>query len=161
MDTSVHNPQCFALFDPIAPECASCGIQTDCMRAQEKRVNIHASECSKQTPSTTATPKANPKPQRKKAQPQYQATSSNYPATGDEQYIPEHTRKPLEIPPVGSRIKTFYRGESYEALIVDDPSNSRSDGRSILFNGTVYRTLTAAAHAIAPGINSGSVWQEA
>ena len=46
------------------------------------------------------------------------------------------------------------------AIIVDDPSNKRSDGRSILFNGTVYRTLTAAAHAIAPGINSGSVWQE-
>ncbi len=66
----------------------------------------------------------------------------------------------LEIPPVGSTIQTTYRGQTYEALIVDDPSNKRSNGRSILFNGTVYRTLTAAAHAIAPGINSGSVWQE-
>ncbi len=161
MDTSIHNPQCFALFDPITPECVSCGIQADCMRAQEKRVKIHASKCSEQTSATTTKLKATPNPQRKKAQSKQQATPSNCPTTGDEQYIPQHTRKPLEIPPVGSKIKTYYRGESFEALIVDDPSNKRSDGRSILFNGTVYRTLTAAAHAIAPGINSGSVWQEA
>ncbi len=154
MGTCVQNPSCFALFDPIAPECASCGIQTDCMREQEKRL----SDCdSKQPPqSVESASTSNPKPKRKEKMPaKKQITTS-----GDEQYIPEHTRKPLEIPPVGSTIQTTYRGQVYEAIIVDDPSNKRSDGRSILFNGTVYRTLTAAAHAIAPGINSGSVWQE-
>ena len=155
MGTCIQNPPCFALFDPIAPECASCGIQTDCMREQERRL----SDCdSKQPPqSVESAPTSNQslKPKRKEKN---QTKITNQ--TGDEQYIPEHTRKPLEIPPVGSTIQTTYRGQTYEAVIVDDPSNKRSDGRSILFNGTVYRTLTAAAHAIAPGINSGSVWQE-
>ncbi len=154
MGNSVQNPPCFALFDPITPECASCGIQTDCMREQEKHLSdpdSYQCQSSVKSPETS-----NPKPTRKEKLPaKYQVTSS-----GDEQYIPEHTRKPLEIPPVGSTIQTTYRGQVYEAVIVDDPSNKRSDGRSILFNGTVYRTLTAAAHAIAPGINSGSVWQE-
>ncbi len=44
MGTCVQNPSCFALFDPIAPECASCGIQTDCMREQERRL----SDCDSQ-----------------------------------------------------------------------------------------------------------------
>ncbi len=155
MGTCVQNPSCFALFDPIAPECASCGIQTNCMREQERRLGDCDSKQPQQSVETTPTSNQSLKPKRK------EKIQTKIPSqTGDEQYIPEHTRKPLEIPPVGSTIQTTYRGKTYEAIIVDDPSNKRCDGRSILFNGTVYRTLTAAAHAIAPGINSGSVWQE-
>ncbi len=156
MDTSVHNPHCFALFDPLAPECASCGIQTDCMRAQEKHIQSQVSERSNQNANSNVATQQNPIPERKEKQTKNQVNRS-----GDAQFIPEHTRKPLEIPPVGSKIQTTYRGQTFEAVIVDDPSNKRMEGRSILFNGTVYRTLTAAAHAISPGINSGSVWQEA
>lgn len=152
MDTSVQTPACFTLFDPAAPECAGCGIQTDCMKAQEQHVLGLEPKAKEKEQIPEEPPKPEPKRKEKptKKQPTY---------TSDGQYIPEHTRKPLEIPPVGSKIQTTYRGQTYQAVIVDDPSNKRSDGRSILFNGTVYRTLTAAAHAISPGINSGSVWQ--
>lgn len=156
MDTSVHKPPCYALFDPIAPECVSCGIQAECMREQEKRLRNHNSEKQKQNNKPAETQNQTSKPQRKE-----KPKTPHQIHTGDAQYIPEHTRKPLEIPPVGSKIQTVYKGQTYQAVIVDDPSNKRMEGRSILFNGTVYRTLTAAAHAISPGINSGSVWQEA
>lgn len=170
MDTSVHHPSCYSLFESTAPECMKCGIQADCMKEQEKRLTSTDSEPATQRDNTdksvqevTATPqpnhnpkpKQNSNPQRKEETPKNQS-----PITGDTQFIPEHSRTPLEIPSVGSTIQTTFKGKTYEALIVDDPSNKRGDGRSILFNGTVYRTLTAAAHAISPGINSGSVWEK-
>lgn len=150
MDTCVQNPACFSMFDPIAPECIECGIQSECIKKQElalkSRITEEQEDTEKITPQETDQPKV---------QNLSEPTKPN-----GVQNIPQHSRKPLEIPPVGSKISASYKGSIYEALIVNDPTNKRGDGRSILFNGTVYRTLTAAARAIAPGINSGCVWTE-
>ena len=152
MDPSVHTPQCYALFDPIAPECTNCGMQADCIKEQERRLKAHALDDDQHSTLKASTSILSPKRKEK----EHKTTSIQ---NGEEQCIPEHTRKPLEIPLVGTRIQARYKGQVYEAEIVDDPDNQRSGGRSILFNGNIYKTLTAAAHAIAPGINSGSVWQ--
>lgn len=152
MDTSVHKPPCYALFDPVASECASCAVQAECINEQKQQVMNH--QPAPVQADNEAKEPANPPPVRKEKQSRNAAALS-----GDEQYIPEHTRKPLEIPSPGTRLQAAYKGKTYEALVVEDPSNPRFANRSVLFNGTVYKTLTAAAHAIAPGINSGSVWQ--
>lgn len=141
MDTSVQGPSCFSLFDPIAQECAQCQIQSSCIASQEMRLqSLKPAEV-----------------QQVKPQP-IQTSNRVQSEEDEEQHIPEHTRKPLEVAPVGSRIQATYKGKTYHAQIVQDASNKRTDGKSILFNGSVYRTLTAAARAIATGINSGSVW---
>jgi hypothetical protein len=158
MDQSIHHPSCFTLFDPLAPECANCEIQAACMEEQAAVLTMEQAE----------NPQVSPVIQEAPIPPQNSTRKENFSsnpkpiqslASGEEQYIPEHTRKPLEIPPVGSTIQTTYRGQLFEAVIVDDPANKRMEGRSILFKGTVFRTLTAAARAISPGINSGTVWQ--
>jgi hypothetical protein len=158
MDHSIHHPSCFALFDPLAPECANCEIQAACMKEQAAILAMSQAESQQVRPEN---PKAPNPPQNgtRKETPSSKPKPIQSLTSGEEQFIPEHTRKPLEIPPVGSTIQTTYRGQLFEAVIVDDPANKRMEGRSILFKGTVFRTLTAAARAISPGINSGTVWQ--
>jgi len=125
------------------------------MKAQEKHLSDNDPGVSQQNTNQALKPKQNPITKRKE-----NVTTKNPSQSGDEQHIPKHTRKPLEIPPVGSKIRTIHKGQTYEAVIVDDPGNTRSNGRSVLFNGTVFKTLTSAAHDISPGINSGSVWEQ-
>ncbi len=152
-----RNPSCLGLFDSLAPECASCAAFEPCLQIQEK--NLQGLAVSQESNSTVREEsKKEIKPKTKTSTPS-EKPEKDFAHNPNAQIIPKHLRKPLDIPPVGTHLLTQYRGNYYQAVVVADASNPRTGGRSILFDGTVYRTLTAAAHAIAPGINSGAVWQ--
>ncbi|HQH73494.1 MAG TPA: hypothetical protein PK360_15580, partial [bacterium] len=144
---AIH-PSCWGLFDPLAPECATCTVSGKCIDEQTQRIQqLH---CDPEAPAEISEPPEDSTPVEEDEPPVCSLTPGC-------QIIPKHLRKPLEIPPAGTRLRTSYKGRWYEAVVVHDPANHRSDGRSVRFNGEVYKTLTAAAHAIAPGINSGTV----
>lgn len=153
---STH-PSCYGWFDPITPECASCLLSGDCMKEQAQQVQ-HLCES---LPVSAMETETNTEPDTEILEELITGEDETDAGVSSPncQIIPKHLRKPLEIPPVGTQLRTVYKGKTYKALVIDDPTNPRSGGRSICFKGETYQTLTAAAHAIAPGINSGTVWQ--
>ena len=155
MSVQTAAPSCLGYFDPTATECASCSMTEECIQTQASKIqSITETRQSQKTDQAI---------QHNQTQDDDLLDENNNvnSSSNDTQIIRKHQRKRLEIPPVGTTLKTTYKDQTYQAQVVADPSNSQGDGRSVLFNGTVYRTLTAAAHAIAPGINSGTVWQTA
>ena len=153
MSVQTAAPPCLGYFDPTATECASCSMTEECIQTQASKIqSITELKQSQKTHQAI---------QHDQTQDEDMLGKNNNvkSSSNGTQIIRKHQRKRLEIPPVGTTLQTFYKGHTYQAQIVADPSNSQGDGRSILFEGTVYKTLTAAAHAIAPGINSGTVWQ--
>ncbi len=151
MSTPSTAPSCLGLFDSTAPECASCTLVSECVREQERQLAALTAEDPPQ--------ESHPPAKAKRSKPKKDRKSETVSRTGNAQLIRKHTRQRLEIPPVGTKLQTDYKGTTYKAEVISDPANAKSGGRSVLFNGAAYETLTAAAHAIAPGINSGSVWR--
>lgn len=150
MDTSASKPTCFTWFDSTAHECSQCSLRNECLKEQERVLSAHNQESEQQEPETAECEEqlSNEEPQ---TAPQVLFGNEN---------VPKHKRQFLEIPPAGTCLTTTFKGQAYEAVVVDDPSNRRGNGRSILFNGTIYKSLTAAARAISTGINSGGIWSE-
>ena len=152
MSTQSMATPCLGFFDPAASECASCAVAHKCIHEQQSQLQtMDLPPCREELPEKVEMVSNRQQPQSKAEAPA--------PSLAGTQIIRKHSRSRLEIPPVGVRLRTFHKGKTYEAVVVADASNLKGDGRSVLFEGKVYQTLTAAAHAIAPGINSGSVWQ--
>lgn len=57
-----------------------------------------------------------------------------------------HRNKKGELPPIGTSLTGKFRGVKYHAVIVEDPNSPLL--KDVLYEGTLYKTLTAAAKAI-------------
>ena len=165
-----RNPSCIGMFDPLAGECSSCAIINECIHQQEKQLSelngnmqnvVSAADTNEVVPEEEVTEEIAEMDNEETVEESVEESNAQKMDKTNAQIIRKHMRKRLEIPTVGTKLFTTYKGENFEAVVIDDPENQQTGGRSILFNGEVYKTLTAAAHAIAPGIHSGSVWQPA
>lgn len=62
-----------------------------------------------------------------------------------------------QLPPVGTKLFSNYRGKKYEALIVENKKSPQ--GRAIKMKEKVYYSMTAAAKAITRNQSGGwSFW---
>ncbi len=158
---------CMGLYNPAEQACKKCQSKSQCVA---KQAEIFASEnptlqkqetqtekrlVSKQTEDTNAKHNIQTNYQQKRQRKKHWIQEQ---ANGDTQLIPEHIRKRLEMPPIGTIIQMKDKGKIYQATIVQDASNRKSEGKSVLLDGQIFRSLTSAARHIDPFINSGRVW---
>lgn len=63
-----------------------------------------------------------------------------------------------EMPPVGTRLRGKVRGREVYAEIISNPESKA--GKSILFEGNIYHSMTAAAQAVTGySVNGWRFWE--
>lgn len=165
MSANTITPSCLGFFEPLATECQQCLVTNACLKHQYQLVKgaqpmtadsipedakLELKEATAEEEDKEQTPEPEEEPDTD--------TSQVIQAGPGVQIIPRHQRAPLEMPALNTKISAIYKNREYRAVIGPDPENLHTGGRSVIFKGKTYKTLTAAARAIHPSINSGRVW---